>query len=443
MLFRNLIAFWVCLFLCSLPIIAQTSLSHSRESEIILQNLIEFGKQGTPVFSHQGFWNIFSLNSNPFWKDSCGIVVPRNISELDLDSKRHYKDIGERPYIYGVSIESVLSNGWSSGKDFAKKKATLIAVVRLAWEKYHAVPIVTWGLESPYVPHSYNSKFGRTYRYGRELAYPLPVEHKDVMTEIMSGALIPDDNPTTDSLGYWLPNASTRCGIGRYDADDGDGYDSPSMWFDAKCKEVADIFNAFVDRDGVHIPIIFRLWHECEASHFWWGGGSKKTYKDFYIYTVKKFRQLCPYHNILFGYCKDRYWSTEKQYLDRYPGDDYVDVIGFDNYSIGSSEESNERALLQMRIVTKYAQDHHKATALFETGNKSEFKKQQYLLSGIIYNCLKNDGVGLGVVQIWSTFRLRGGVTTEDYKRFLKYDDIITTKNNVDLLSCQKINVKY
>lgn len=65
------------------------------------------------------------------------------------------------------------------------------------------------------------------------------------------------------------------------------------------------------------------------------GRGNKQKYKDFYIYTVEKFRQLCPYKNILFGYCRDKYWSTEQSYLDRYPGDDYVDVMGFDNYSIG------------------------------------------------------------------------------------------------------------
>lgn len=437
MSYRRLTLFLINFILCSDYIVAQKPSFHSKEAEVILQSLIKLGKQETPVFSHQGFWNISSLKSNPFWKDSCGVIVPRSISELDLDTKRHYKDVGERPYIYGVSLESVLSNGWSSGKDYAKKKATLIAIVRLAWEKYHAIPIVTWGLESPYVPHSYKSNFGRTYRYGRELAYPFPVEHKDVMTEIMSGIFVPDNNPITDSLGYWLPNSSTRCGIGRRDADDGDGFDSPSMWFDAKCKEVADILNSFVDKYGVHIPIIFRLWHECEARHFWWGGGDKKTYKDFYVYTVKKFRQLCPHKNILFGYCKDRYWSAEKQYLDRYPGDDYVDVIGFDNYSFGSSEKANGRALLQMRIVTKYAQEHHKVAALFETGNKSEIQKRQYILSDIIYKCIKSNGVGLGIVQIWSTFRVSGEIPTEDYKRFLKYDDIITTKNNIDLYNYQ------
>jgi hypothetical protein len=91
-----------------------------------------------------------------------------------------------------------------------------------------------------------------------------------------------------------------------------------------------------------------------------------------------------------------------------------------------------------MKIVTKYAQEHHKVAALFETGNKSEIKKRLYLLSEIIYNCIKSEGVGLGIVQIWSTFRVSGEIPTEDYKQFLKYDDIITTKNNIDLLNYHK-----
>lgn len=420
---------------CMCYTVAKTSLFHSRATETIFQSLIKLSNQNTPVFSHQGFWNIFSLKDNPFWKDSCGVIVPRNIFDLDLETKRHYRDVGEAPYVYGLSIESVLSNGWQSGEDYAKKRATLIAIVKLAWKKYHAIPIITWGLESPYVPHSYKSKFGRTYRYDRELTYPFPVEHKDVMNEIMSRVFVPDNEPRYDSLGYWLPNSSSRCGIGRYNADDEEGYDSPSEWFDAKCKEVAYIINAFVDNDGIHIPVIFRLWHECEAGHFWWGGGSKKIYKDFYVYTVKKFRQLCPHKNILFGYCKDRYWSTERQYLDRYPGDEFVDVIGFDNYTFGCSKESNEHALLQMRIVSKYAQEHNKVAALFETGNKLEIQKKQYLLSDIIINCIKSEGVRLGIVQIWSSFRLRGDIPVEDYRRFLKCDKIITTKNDIDLLN--------
>ena len=434
-MFRIIRFFYLFSFLCCSHTIAQISPNHSMEAEAIIQNLIEFGKRGTPVFSHQGFWNITALSNSPFWKDSCGAIIPRSISELNLETKLHYRDVGERLYLYGVSLEGVISNGWSSGNDYAKKRATLIAIVRLAWEKYHAVPIVTWGLESPYVPHSYNNKFGRSYRHDKELPYPFPVAHKDVMTEIMSGKYVQDNMPANDSLGYWLPNNSTRCGIGRFDADDGRGYDTPTEWFDDKCQEVADILNAFVDNRGIHIPVIFRLWHECEAKHFWWGGGNKNTYKEFYKYTVKKFRKLCPYKNLLFGYCKDRYWATEEQYIDRYPGDEYVDVVGFDNYSIGSSKEYNERALQQMKIITKYAQKHRKVAALFETGNKTEAQKRQYLLSEIIYNCLKSVDVGLGIVQIWSTFRVSGEIPVDDYRRFLKYDDIITTKNNIDLLN--------
>lgn len=299
-----------------------------------------------------------------------------------------------------------------------KKKVTLCTIIKLAWEKYHAIPIITWGLESPYVPHSYKNILGRTYHSGRKLEYAFPSVHNDIISEILNNTYIADNKPQYDSEGYWIPNNSTRCGVGRYNSSDSEGYPSPYEWFNAKCQEVADLINSLVAQDGTHIPVIFRLWHECEAKHFWWGGGNKQKYKDFYIYTVEKFRQLCPYKNILFGYCRDKYWSTEQSYLDRYPGDDYVDVMGFDNYSIGLSDSDTAKAILQMQIITKLARKHNKIPVLFETGNKQDVLKTKYLLSDVLYKCLKSKGVGLSICQIWSTFEIKNQINIDDYISF-------------------------
>ena len=37
-------------------------------------------------------------------------------------------------------------------------------------------------------------------------------------------------------------------------------------------------------------------------------------------------------HNFLYAFSPDCGFTTEAEYLERYPGDKYVDVVGMDNY---------------------------------------------------------------------------------------------------------------
>ena len=53
--------------------------------------------------------------------------------------------------------------------------------------------------------------------------------------------------------------------------------------------------------------------------------------KQLYHFTESYLRDIKNVHNLLYAYNTDRFYSKE-EYLERYPGDEWVDIIGFDIY---------------------------------------------------------------------------------------------------------------
>jgi mannan endo-1,4-beta-mannosidase len=67
--------------------------------------------------------------------------------------------------------------------------------------------------------------------------------------------------------------------------------------------------------------------------------------------------------------------KTEQEYLERYPGDEFVDIIGFDTYAGKNTPEQINDYVSKIRtnldIVTSLAKKHDKIPILAETGNES------------------------------------------------------------------------
>lgn len=112
-------------------------------------------------------------------------------------------------------------------------------------------------------------------------------------------------------------------------------------------------------------PIIFRPWHEMNGSWFWWGSEtcSPDEYISLYRLTVDYLRSNNVL-NVLYAWSPDKAFATEY-----YPGDQYVDIIGFDVYFPGIMDYSRwdiiKPALTEM---TNFALAHGKVPALTETG---------------------------------------------------------------------------
>jgi mannan endo-1,4-beta-mannosidase len=120
---------------------------------------------------------------------------------------------------------------------------------------------------------------------------------------------------------------------------------------------------------GTHVPIIFRPYHEMTGSWFWWGAGSTTPdeYKALWRFTVGYLRDVKGVSNLLYAYATDVF-PDEEAYLLRYPGDAYVDVLGFDDYHALRSEEGVDAFVQRLRTVVTLAEARGKVPAFTETG---------------------------------------------------------------------------
>jgi mannan endo-1,4-beta-mannosidase len=61
-------------------------------------------------------------------------------------------------------------------------------------------------------------------------------------------------------------------------------------------------------------------------------------------------------------------FKNEQQYMERYPGDGYADVLSFDAYYSNSKERFTQQLAANLDIVKKVTDEHKKPMCLAETG---------------------------------------------------------------------------
>ncbi|QJD86095.1 glycosyl hydrolase [Cohnella herbarum] len=98
---------------------------------------------------------------------------------------------------------------------------------------------------------------------------------------------------------------------------------------------IALFANNAKDDKGKLIPILFRPFHEQNGGWFWWGAKTTTSsqYVEIFRYTVEYLRDKKGVHNFLYAFSPNgTFGGAESSYLATYPGDDYVDVLGMDQY---------------------------------------------------------------------------------------------------------------
>lgn len=140
------------------------------------------------------------------------------------------------------------------------------------------------------------------------------------------------------------------------------------LWLD----RVADFILDLKDEKGEPIPVIFRPYHEFTGNWFWWCQNvcSPDEFKALWRFTVDHLSKGRNVHNILYAYNPEKFESRE-EYLQRYPGNEYVDIMSFDMYQYGDPANSDQfETTLSHRldILTTLAKERNKIPALAETG---------------------------------------------------------------------------
>jgi len=139
-------------------------------------------------------------------------------------------------------------------------------------------------------------------------------------------------------------------------------------------QSAADFFNSLKTEDGTKIPIVFRPWHEHTGSWFWWGKDlcATEEYKQLWKMTVEFFRGK-GVNNLLYAYSPD-IQGPGQIYMERYPGDEYVDILGLDGYHRDNEAgiESFQNSLNTiLSFMTDEGKKRNKPIALTETGLES------------------------------------------------------------------------
>lgn len=141
--------------------------------------------------------------------------------------------------------------------------------------------------------------------------------------------------------------------------------------------EYLDIMAQFafdcVSEDGEPIPMIMRPFHENNYAWFWWGtkGGSAEEFRELFRFTVEYFRDVKGVHSFLYSYSPNGPIASEKVYLQLYPGDNYVDVLGLDYYCTNMSANTDiffAQLISSLRVITDMAEARGKIAALTESG---------------------------------------------------------------------------
>jgi mannan endo-1,4-beta-mannosidase len=137
--------------------------------------------------------------------------------------------------------------------------------------------------------------------------------------------------------------------------------------------------------DGALVPLIFRPFHEHNKPWFWWGKThcTAEQYAQLFRFTVTYLRDEKQVHNLLYAYSPDAITSaTKDDYFYGYPGDEYVDILGYDHYTLNANE-----ALPGLRLIVHAAAQRKKIAAFTETGSPDglrSVKVTNYFTNGLL-----------------------------------------------------------
>lgn len=173
------------------------------------------------------------------------------------------------------------------------------------------------------------------------------------------------NNPLTGK-NAWDPQAGTVASI----LKGGSKHALFITWLD----KVADFLGDLKDEKGVAIPILFRPWHELTGNWFWWCQNvcTPDEFKQLWMLTYDHLVNKRKLHNLLWVYNTAEFSSTE-QFLERYPGNQFADVISFDAYQHENQISSVGNAFVKqvdsrLAMLNTLADSLHKIPAFAETG---------------------------------------------------------------------------
>jgi mannan endo-1,4-beta-mannosidase len=250
-----------------------------------------------------------------------------------------------------------------------------------------------------------------------------------------------DNNPVTGKSS-WVDDKNNSNGIVVKILPGGSHHEE----FKKQLDKVADFIKSLKAPDGSLAPIVFRPWHENSGNWFWWGAihCSVEEYKSLYRFTVDYLRNTHQLHNLLFAYSPDVGFKDAAGYLERYPGDDLVDIIGLDDYNSLNTGHP-EKLVSNLEIIAQIAIDKNKIAALTETGC-NRLERKDYFTKEML-SCLDHSELTRSIswVLFWRNADEKQHFmpdprhpAAENFKEFVKNKHILMLNNIPDMYKYYK-----
>ncbi|WMI68602.1 glycosyl hydrolase [Mangrovimonas sp. YM274] len=180
-------------------------------------------------------------------------------------------------------------------------------------------------------------------------------------------------------------------------------------YYKEKLNKVAEVANNMIGSDGKKVPFIFRPFHEFDGNWFWWGEAycTAQEFKTAWQFTVTYLKDTLNVDNILFAFAPDNQFNSSVEYLSRYPGDAYVDILGMDNYGDFNNQGQGgvTAANNKLKIVSDLAKEKVKIAALTETGyfvTPGENNPISNFYSTNLYNAISENNNHVAYMMFWS-----------------------------------------
>ena len=143
-------------------------------------------------------------------------------------------------------------------------------------------------------------------------------------------------------------------------------------------KDIEEVAGYLQLLENENIPVIWRPLHEAAGNYdlygpngawFWWGRHGAEPCKQLWRLLYDQLVNVYGLDNLIWVWTVDVTRGAEDQYLDWYPGDEYVDIVGVDIYE--SNTDAKERQYQALVDLTKGK----KLVTISECGNIPDPKK--------------------------------------------------------------------
>ena len=252
-------------------------------------------------------------------------------------------------------------------------------------------------------------------------------------------------NPVSQGGFYWKDSVSLPAV--KYIIPGGEAHEK----YKSILKEIGLWANSLKGKNGKSVPVIFRPYHEFDGGWFWWGKPhcTRDEFISLWRFTVSYLRDSLGVHNFIYAFSPDNQFINEEQFLERYPGDEWVDMVGMDNYGdMGRNRYSLDTAALKLKVVSDYALRAGKLAAFTETGLESIPNSTWW--TETLLRVLKMYDIQLSYVLVWRNDMSSpshyyapypGQVSVPDFMKF--YDDPYTLfESNLKGIYKRKVKIE-